>query len=582
MRTVGRVTREDGYWVIDCEPHVMLRAKRVFAQLSANAVGSLRLYDTPSVSRDLEWFLERYPMTVSDPDLLARRARAHDRAMSCVQHVLEGSATPPEFELAIPARRYQRTAAQLVLETGRLLLADDVGLGKTATAICVLSDPRTRPAVVVTLTHLPQQWRAEIQRFAPKAVVHIPKHGTPRPRELAMLKKPATLVGPGGPDVIVLPYSKLSGWADTIAQIVQPKAVVFDEIQELRTGTGTAKGAAAALIARGCAYRMGLSATPIYNYGGEFWNIVEPLEHGALGTRTEFEQEWCSRRDPRDPNKSTIKDPKALGVFLRERGLMLRRVGADVKDEVPELAHPIRIPHLVDHDRRALDAIQSNAAELARIILDTTAKPLERMQASSELDWRMRQATGIAKAPYVAAFVRMLLESDDEARVLLYGWHHAVYALWRDALKDFRPAMFSGEETGSEKEASKRAFLDGDARVLIMSLRAGAGLDGLQSKCRLVVFGELDWSYGVHEQCIGRVHRPGQSDVVRAYFLHSNEGSDPSMVSTLGLKRAQLHGVRDPNAPLLAMQADGDHIKRLAEDCLARAGQRVSAADEAA
>lgn len=194
------------------------------------------------------------------------------------------------------------------------------------------------------------------------------------------------------------------------------------------------------------------------------------------------------------------------------------------------------------------------------------------MRAAGEIDWRMRQATGIAKALYVAAFVRMLLAS--EASVLLYGWHHAVYALWMDALAEFRPVCFTGDESTTQKEAAKQAFLRGDSRVLVMSLRSGAGVDGLQGVCRCVVFGELDWSPGVHEQCIGRVHRPGQRDAVRAYFLHADAGSDPIIVEVLGIKTAQAQGIRDPLAAASEHVGDrSDHIRMLAESCIRSMGE---------
>ena len=82
----------------------------------------------------------------------------------------------------------------------------------------------------------------------------------------------------------------------------------------------------------------------------------------------------------------------------------------------------------------------------------------------------------------------------------------------------------------------------------MISLRAGAGLDGLQySGCRTIVFGELDWSPGVHEQNIGRVHRDGQPDPVVAYYLVADDGADPIMVETLGLKQDQVDGIRNPD-----------------------------------
>ena len=107
-----------------------------------------------------------------------------------------------------------------------------------------------------------------------------------------------------------------------------------------------------------------------------------------------------------------------------------------------------------------------------------------------------------------------------------------------------------------------------------MSLRAGAGVDGLQHHARTVVFGELDWSPGVHEQCIGRIHRDQQSDPVVAYFLIADSGSDPIVADVLGLKREQVERVRDPDGDLVEQLAvDPNHIKRLAEQFLERKGR---------
>ena len=114
----------------------------------------------------------------------------------------------------------------------------------------------------------------------------------------------------------------------------------------------------------------------------------------------------------------------------------------------------------------------------------------------------------------------------------------------------------------------------GTSKVLILSLRAGAGIDGLQHVCRTCVFGELDWSPGVHEQCLGRVYRDGQPDPVVAYYLLAEEGADPIMSDVLGVKRGQIEGLRDPDAPLVEAGIDPDHLKRLAKDFLERRGEK--------
>src|SRR3546814_1169371 len=52
----------------------------------------------------------------------------------------------------------------------------------------------------------------------------------------------------------------------------------------------------------------------------------------------------------------------------------------------------------------------------------------DRGEASRQLDIKMRQITGVAKARPVAAYVDMLLREHE--RVLLTGWHRDVYDIW--------------------------------------------------------------------------------------------------------------------------------------------------------
>lgn len=349
MTTYGEVrySPEKRAWTITCEPHVSIRLKRVFGKLQKSSTGKHTVSDTPENARDLEWFLQRYPMTVQDEARLAQRSQDHRNVTSMVAAILEGRAAPPQFDLAIPARDYQRTAAAMVLARGALLLADDVGIGKTVSSILILSQAQ--------------------------------------------------------------------------------------------------------------------------------------LDKGV------------------------------------------------------------------------------------------------KMHAAEELSNTLRQATGIAKAPYVAEFVRLLLESGE--KVVLYGWHHEVYSIWADRLAEFKPVFYTGAQSVPQKEEAKRRFIASETPLLIISLRSGAGLDGLQKVCRTVVFGELDWSPGVHEQCVGRIHRDGQAEHVAAYYLLAEDGVDPIMAEVLGVKRQQIEGIRrNPGEIELVekLQNDGSHIRRLAEAYLADRKQEVA------
>ena len=117
-----------------------------------------------------------------------------------------------------------------------------------------------------------------------------------------------------------------------------------------------------------------------------------------------------------------------------------------------------------------------------------------------------------------------------------------------------------------------------------MSLRSGAGLDGLQGVAHIVVMGELDYSPGVHEQNIGRIHRDGQAEPVLAYFLVADEGSDPVVAEIVGLKTLQVDGIRNEEGDNLIaqLQQAPDAIPMLAKRYLQQIGQPLPASDGAA
>lgn len=571
-RLYGQIARnKDKVWVLQAEPQVTIKYKRVFEKINKAAYGVMLIKDSREACRDIQWMLERYPLEISAYDLRYLRARSaeHRRLEQDVSNIVSTEYKPRDFELALPPREYQRVAADLMLRRDSLLLADDLGVGKSVSAICTLVAPDALPALVVVPKHLQRQWQREINRFAPALSTHIIKTG--KPYDLTKVNRRTV----PAPDVMICTYGKLVGWADVLAGEIQ--TVIFDEVQELRH-SGTAKYDAAKFVASKAERRMGLSATPVHNYGGEIWTVLNIISPGELGDFDEFTREWCkSEAGYGGTSKAIIKEPKAFGMYLREQGLMLRRTRAEVGRELPPLT---KIIQNIDSDTKPIDDVKSAAAELARIILKQGGSGLEKMRAAEELDWRLRQATGIAKAPHVADFVRMLVDNGEP--VIVAGWHREVYSIWLERLNDLKPVMYTGSESLNEKERAREAFMNGESQVMIISLRSGAGLDGLQHRCNTIVHGELDWSPACHEQLDGRPHRDGQTMPVTAFYLLADNGSDPVISDALGLKRQQLDGIRDPDAAPVIGATDPNRVKRLAEAFLEQQSQRRESDEEAA
>lgn len=545
-RTFGRLSRDELAWVLaDLEPHVVIRLKALFPRIPKVSEGPFWLRADLMTAMDLDWFVDRYPLEMT-PEVRARLTAERlqfEAQQADIERILSPDYVAPAVTGLRPGmlvRNYQAQAVEVLTRSGGLLLGDEVGLGKTfATAAACLA-PGALPATVVCHAHLQQQWVRVIENFTTLSAHAI--KGT-RPYALP----PA--------DVRVFRYSQLRGWSDFF-QTMGCGLVAFDEIQELRTGKASEKGMAAWLLAKAAVRRLGLSATPIYNYGSEIYTIMGYLKPEVLGAYDSFMREWA-------PN-GRIKDPKALGTFLREQQVFLRRTKRDVGQAMPAVN---RIVDTIDYDHDAMSSIEEMAQALA--VKATTGQFTERGMAARELDMLARHQTGVAKAKSVANFARILVEGGEP--IVLVGWHRDVYDIWLEALKDLRPAMYTGSETAGRKSAEVDRFLAGDTNILIMSLRSGAGLDGLQARCSTMVFGELDWSPGVHHQCIGRLDREGQTAPVTAIFLVVEEGSDPPMMEVLGLKASEASAIVDPSLGVQVSHSDASVIRRLVERYLGKA-----------
>lgn len=548
-RSYGELSFAGGRWVITrLEPQVAIRLKRMFSRVSSTQVGSFHFVDADETRAELEWFMARYPLRISHDD----RVRLHEGRLRFearrreIEQVLRGDWKPstvlPRLREGVQLRPNQARAVEIARRTGRLLVADDVGLGKTLAALACVMDAEHLPCAIVAQPHVANQW---VDDFIGKFTT-LSSH-------VVMRTDPYDLPDR---DCYVFKYSNIFGWVD-IAATGRFRSVVFDEIQELRHGRYTEKGSAADVFAKHAAMRIGLSATPIFGYGGEMFNICDVIEPGVLGTREEFIREWCTTNDEK---KMIVENPAALGAHLRDLNLILREVGQGPP--------PNRIIHDCPYDDDAVEADEALARQLAVKVLSGSFT--ERGQAARELDIYARRMTGLAKAKHVAAFCRILLEN--RTPIILGGWHRDVYDIWMRELAPFRPMLYTGSETAREKDAVKRAFMSGECDCIIMSLRSGAGLDGLQHRCSTVVHGELDWSREVHKQLAGRLRPHSRPDPITEIYIIADGGSDPLIASVQGLKASQAFGIVDPGRGTQAAATDDSRIKALARAYLDRTG----------
>ena len=506
-------------WVIKGDPSVTELAKRLFPGSDAKR-GEARFTAHRRIVGDVSWLMQRYPLEIAPRDRerwqqALNQARDYYRERERARTLLPAPQPAPAI-FAGELRPFQQIGLRWLLLTPRALLADEMGLGKTVQALACAAQEGVFPLLIVPPPHLCRNWLAETLRFLriqgrpPR--VHIVKGLTPYALPEA--------------DVYILHYLLLRGWKQALPAMCF-HTVIFDEIQELRRA-GSEKYSAASLLSESCERVIGLSGTPIYNYGSEIWNVINILDYHFLGDWETFTREWCAGYGNR-----IVQKPDLLGDHLRREGLMLRRTKQEVLPELPE-------------KRRLVQEIDADDALYARLMApvwekvyrwrqDQALTPSARALLEDQISQDARQATGLAKAPYVCQFVKALVNAGE--KVLLFAHHHAVMDIYRTELKNERPVFITGRETAARKEEAADRFMTGKTDLCVISMRAASGLNLQRATC--VVFGELDWSPAVHAQAEDRAHRMGQKDSLLCYYLVAPRGSDQDMQEALGLKVSQ-------------------------------------------
>ena len=539
-------------WVVKGDPSVTEMCKRLFPGSAGSRRGEARFTGHRRMVADLCWLMLRFPLQIRMQDLARWDAAVADARRFAIRQEqalrLPPRTDPPEGTFAGQLMDFQQEGLSFLIGHDRCLLADEMGLGKTVQALACLASEHLFPALVVPPPHLTLNWREEALRF-------LRLEGRPPRVHIVTGLKPYPLPEA---DLYIMHYLLLRGWKEALPDLPL-RCVVFDEIQELRH-TGTEKYSAASLLAEHCERVYGLSGTPIYNRGGEIWNVINILDYHFLGDWESFSREWCYGY-----GSAIVAKPELLGDYLKREGLMLRRTKEQVLSQLPPKRRLVQ--ELDWNDKVYAKLMQPILPKLTRWQQDGELSPGQRALLEDSISQQARLATGVAKAPYVCQFVRALLEYGE--KVLLFAHHHDVMDRYQQELKAYHPGFITGRETVAQKERAVTRFMEGKTDLVCVSLRAASGLNLQRATC--VVFGELDWSPAVHAQAEDRAHRIGQQDSLLCYYLVSPSGSDAEMQEALGLKVSQFVALMG-DTPLSPAQAQDSasyarrHVERLVRE----------------
>ena len=391
-------------------------------------------------------------------------------------------------------------------------LADDMGLGKTVEIIALLLHRGSNePVLVVAPTSVCNNWRREIERFAPSL----------RVRDYLGTNRGVVLKGLRKRDVVITSYTLLQQDNEAL-EAIEWSTVVLDEGQFIKNAETLRAKAAYALRAQ---MRIVATGTPIENHPSDLWSLFHFLNPHLLGSAQRFNRRFGQAAEAND--ETATRQRKELRRVIKP--FILRRTKAQVLEDLPPLTE---IRHTVDlspAEAQLYDVLRKRALAKLEKSAKNAQSTQNRVQVLAEL-MRLRRLCchPVLVAPEanlesskLAAFMELVEELlANQHRALVFSQFVDFLSLARKMLdeKGIRYQYLDGSSPQKQRTASVDAFQAGEGDLFLISLKAG-GFGLTLTGADYVIHLDPWWNPATEQQASDRAHRIGQERPVTVYRL---------------------------------------------------------------
>lgn len=437
---------------------------------------------------------------------------------------------------------FQETGANFLATQKRAILADTMGLGKTAQAIIAAERLNARCTVVICPAGVRINWHREYKRFSHRSLTY---------RVIDSGKSSFTDDG-----VNIISY-ELATSANMKKRLMAMSidVLILDEAHFLKSRSAKRTEAIYGVHCKGdtgimsrATHVWALTATPTPNHPGEIFSTLR-----AFGIWTQnyyaFEAKFCEVREGDwGPIITGMKNVDQLKELVKP--IMLRRKVEDVMTDLPKVtitdlpieATGISHPEDIAEWKKAELGLEANKLK-TRIeeAADEQSLDLSGLHLPT-----LRRLTGMAKVRPVCELIMRELDSGLD-KIVIFGEHRDVIEGCRQILQKYGAQIIYGGNTAEVKQQRLDRFCNiWKYRVMIGHIKTlGTGIDGLQKVCCNGLFIESSWVPSDNMQAIGRLRRTGQSRPVLIRFASLADSLDERVQKIITKKTAMISQLLD-------------------------------------
>lgn len=430
---------------------------------------------------------------------------------------------------------------------GRVLIGDQMGLGKTVQALALISCYREEwPCLILVPTSLRDAWHEALRRWLDV-----------RPGLIASVGSGAEAHKINAATFAIVPYSLVGKMQGKLAAR-NFQVVVCDESHFIKDAKAQRTKAVVPLL-KAARRAICLTGTPALSRPVELYSQVEALRPNVFTKFTEFAQRYCSGSRF---GWQGCENPDELYAII-SRLVMVRRLKRDVLTQLPPKRRE-QVYIALDKKTEAYREMKAVQEQLQRLRDHAKDNGLL-LGAGGDGKMNVEEkrlmnayyvASAKAKTTSVQDYLETLLDGSGAGDKFLFFAHHKELLDAASTVLRKRKTQFiriDGATLTSERGGLVQQFQTVDAvKVAVLSIKA-AGMGLTLTAASTVVFGELSWTPGDIVQAEDRAHRIGQASSVLVQFLHAKNSVDDVMWGSVQNKLENLGQVLDGHV--------GDHLE---------------------
>lgn len=400
-------------------------------------------------------------------------------------------------------------------------LADDMGLGKTVQALALLqklrhqsAEEERRPVLLICPMSVVGNWQRESARFTPDLPVLV-HHGGGRRRDADFIEQA------GSAAIVLSSYSLLSRDIAFLRK-VQWLGVILDEAQNIKNAETRQARAAHALDAQ---FRIALTGTPVENNVGDLWSIMQFLNPGLLGDKTQFKRNFLV------PIQVDKNEERAERLRTLTAPFILRRLKTD-KSIIADLPEKLEMKVYCNLTKEQASLYSAVVKETQAAIED--AEGIERKGLVLATLSKLKQVCNhpahfLHDGSYIAGRSGKVLRLTEMLEEALQAGDRALiftqFAEMGEMLKQHLQENFAQEVLflhGAVSKTKRESMVDrfqqdpDGPRIFILSLKAG-GVGLNLTRANHVFHFDRWWNPAVENQATDRAFRIGQTRAVQVH-----------------------------------------------------------------